>query len=194
MIIPWHNKNGCLVVPSCTAPTPAIVIPYGSILRYDEKQIVFQSLDLDGKAEKSVRFYNADNGKIAKRLCDKYVPLARKIQEDMAEKRKVDAYETIEKLTEKPDKLPAEVQEKVVKKVTAVFTDFSEVCKRITNALSNIQKLSKLHDIDGEQWFYVDIYVEALDAATRVFIKYDEEKGKIIYRFLTEILNLGDKE
>lgn len=177
MIIPWHNKNGCLVVPSCTAPTPAIVIPYGSILRYDEKQIVFQSLDLEGKAEKSVRFYNADNGKIAKRLCDKYVPLARKIQEDMAEKRKVDAYE---------------VQEKVVEKVLTTFADLGEALKSYSNALSNIKKVSKIYDIDGEQWFYLDVYVEKFGETKRIFTKYDG-KGVTAYRFLTEILNLGDK-
>lgn len=180
MIIPYHDKNGCLVVPSCTAPTPAIVIPYASIRRYDEKQIVFQSLDLEGKAEKSVRFANPDNGKIAKRLCDRYVPLARKIQEDMAEKRKLAATQAA---------IPPETVKAVAKKVTATFADIGEALK---NAFANIKKVSKIHDIDGEQWFYVDIYVESLGETKRVFSKYDE-KGVTAYRFLTEVLNLGEK-
>lgn len=77
------------------------------------------------------------------------------------------------------------------KKVTATFNGLSNMMEAIVNTLASIEKVSKVHDIDGEKWFYVDTK-RVSDATTiRTFVKYDE-KGEITHQFLTKILNLGD--
>lgn len=83
----------------------------------------------------------------------------------------------------------------VTTSVVVPSADLDKALKEHANTFSDIKRVSKPHDVDGEQWFYIDIYVEEPGEAkrifTRIFTKYKEE-GKIAYRFLTEILNLGD--
>lgn len=77
------------------------------------------------------------------------------------------------------------------KKVTATFNGLSNMMEAIVNALASIEKVSKVHDIDGEKWFYVDTKRDSDATTTRTFVKYDE-KGEITHQFLTKILDLGD--
>ena len=116
-----------------------------------------------------------DNGKIARRLCDQFVKLA---------KDKLDIG------SEKPSPTFSQAKN-AVKKVTATFNGLSDMMEAIVNALASIKKVSKVYDIDGEKWFYVDTQRDSDDATTRTFVKYDE-KGEIAHQFLTKILNLGD--
>lgn len=83
----------------------------------------------------------------------------------------------------------------VTTSVVVPSADLGKALKEHANTFFDIKRVSKPHDVDGEQWFYIDIYVEEPGEAkrifTRIFTKYKEE-GKVAYRFLTEILNLGD--
>lgn len=83
----------------------------------------------------------------------------------------------------------------VTTSVVVPSAELGKALKEHANTFLDIKRVSKPHDVDGEQWFYIDIYVEEPGEAkrifTRIFTKYKEE-GKVAYRFLTEILNLGD--
>lgn len=83
----------------------------------------------------------------------------------------------------------------VTTSVVVPSAELGKALKEHANTFFDIKRVSKPHDVDGEQWFYIDIYVEEPGEAkrifTRIFTKYKEE-GKVAYRFLTEILNLGD--
>lgn len=83
----------------------------------------------------------------------------------------------------------------VTTSVVVPSADLGKALKEHANTFFDIKRVSKPHDVDGEQWFYIDIYVEQPGEDkrifTRIFTKYKEE-GKVAYRFLTEILNLGD--
>lgn len=83
----------------------------------------------------------------------------------------------------------------VTTSVVVPSAELGKALKKHANTFFDIKRVSKPHDVDGEQWFYIDIYVEEPGEAkrifTRIFTKYKEE-GKVAYRFLTEILNLGD--
>lgn len=83
----------------------------------------------------------------------------------------------------------------VTTSVTVPSSELGKTLKEHADTFSDIKRVSKPHDVDGEQWFYIDIYVEEPGEDkrifTRIFTKYKEE-GKVAYRFLTEILNLGD--
>lgn len=116
-----------------------------------------------------------DNGKIARRLCDQFVKLAK---DKMASQISAPLGEKA------PEPIPP-------KKVTATFNGLSNMMEAIVNTLASIEKVSKVHDIDGEKWFYVDTKRDSDVTTTRTFVKYDE-KGKITHQFLTKILNLGD--
>ena len=83
----------------------------------------------------------------------------------------------------------------VTTSVVVPSSELGKALKEHANTFSDIKRVSKPHDVGGEQWFYIDIYVEEPGEDkrifTRIFTKYKEE-GKVAYRFLTEILNLGD--
>lgn len=167
--------GGVLIVPRVNQ-TPAL-IPFCSIKEYSDEVIVFQKMcNTNDKALGVIRFSKkSDNGKIARRLCDQFVKLAKdkmvnQISTSLGEKA--------------PEPIPP-------KKVTATFNDLSNMMQAIVNALASIEKVSKVHDIDGEKWFYVDTKRDSDVATTRTFVKYDE-KGEITHQFLTKILNLGD--
>lgn len=168
--------GGILIVPRANQ-SPAL-IPFCAIKEYSEEVIVFQKMcNTNDKALGVIRFSKKnDNGKIARRLCDQFVKLAK------------------DKLgigSEKPSPTFSQAKN-AVKKVTATFGGLSDIMEAIVNTLASIEKVSKVHDIDGEKWFYVDTQRNSDDSATtRTFVKYDE-KGEITYQFLTKILNLGD--
>lgn len=156
--------------------SPAL-IPFCSIKEYSDEVIVFQKMcNTNDKALGVIRFSKKnDNGKIARRLCDQFVKLAKdkmvnQISTSLGEKA--------------PEPIPP-------KKVTATFNDLSNMMQAIVNALASIEKVSKVHDIDGEKWFYVDTKRDSDATTTRTFVKYDE-KGEITHQFLTKILDLGD--
>ena len=167
--------GGVLIVPRANQ-SPAL-IPFCAIKEYSDEVIVFQKMcNTNDKALGVIRFSKKnDNGKIARRLCDQFVKLAKdkmtsQISTPLGEKA--------------PEPIPP-------KKVTATFNDLSNMMQAIVNALASIEKVSKVHDIDGEKWFYVDTKRDSDVATTRTFVKYDE-KGEITYQFLTKILNFGD--
>lgn len=168
--------GGVLIVPRANQ-SPAL-IPFCAIKKYSEEVIVFQKMcSTNDKALGVIRFSKKnDNGKIARRLCDQFVKLAKgkmvnQISAPLGEKA--------------PEPIPP-------KKVTATFGGLSDIMEAIVNTLASIEKVSKVHDIDGEKWFYVDTQRNSDDGATtRTFVKYDE-KGEITHQFLTKILNLGD--
>lgn len=167
--------GGVLIVPRANQ-SPAL-IPFCAIKEYSEEVIVFQKMcNTNDKALGVIRFSKKnDNGKIARRLCDQFVKLAKdkmvnQISTPLGEKA--------------PEPIPP-------KKVTATFNGLSDMMQAIVNALASIEKVSKVHDIDGEKWFYVDTKRDSDVATTRTFVKYDE-KGEITHQFLTKILNLGD--
>lgn len=167
--------GGVLIVPRVNQ-SPAL-IPFCSIKEYSEEVIVFQKMcSTDDKALGVIRFSKKnDNGKIARRLCDQFVKLAKdkmvnQISTSLGEKA--------------PEPIPP-------KKVTTTFSGLSSMMEAIVNALASIEKVSKVHDIDGEKWFYVDTKRDSDVATTRTFVKYDE-KGEITHQFLTKIFNLGD--
>lgn len=167
--------GGVLIVPRANQ-SPAL-IPFCAIKEYSDEVIVFQKMcNTNDKALGVIRFSKKnDNGKIARRLCDQFVKLAKdkmtsQISAPLGEKA--------------PEPIPP-------KKVTATFNDLSNMMQAIVNALASIEKVSKVHDIDGEKWFYVDTKRDSDVATTRTFVKYDE-KGEITHQFLTKILNFGD--
>lgn len=167
--------GGVLIVPRVNQ-TPAL-IPFCAIKEYSEEVIVFQKMcSTNDKALGVIRFSKKnDNGRIARRLCDQFLKLAKdkmvsQISTPLGEKA--------------PEPIPP-------KKVTATFNGLGNMMEAIVNALASIEKVSKVHDIDGEKWFYVDTKRDSDAATTRTFVKYDE-KGEITHQFLTKILNLGD--
>lgn len=167
--------GGVLIVPRVNQ-TPAL-IPFCSIKEYSEEVIVFQKMcSTNNEALGVIRFSKkSDNGKIARRLCDQFVKLAK---DKMASQISAPLGEKA------PEPTPP-------KKVTASFNGLSDITDAIVSTLASIEKISKVHDIDGEKWFYIDRERDPdVGATTRTFVKYDE-KGKITYQFLTKILNLG---
>lgn len=167
--------GGILIVPRANQ-SPAL-IPFCAIKEYSEEVIVFQKMcSTNDKALGVIRFSKkSDNGKIARRLCDQFVKLAK---DKMANQINTSLGEKA------PEPIPP-------KKVTATFNGLSNVMEAIVNTLASIEKVSKVHDIDGEKWFYVDTKRDSDATTTRTFVKYDE-KGEITHQFLTKILNLGD--
>lgn len=167
--------GGVLIVPRASQ-SPAL-IPFCSIKEYSDEVIVFQKMcSTNDKALGVIRFSKKnDNGKIARRLCDQFVKLAK---DKMANQINTSLGEKA------PEPIPP-------KKVTTTFNGLSNMMEAIVNTLASIEKVSKVHDIDGEKWFYVDTKRDSDVATTRTFVKYDE-KGEITHQFLTKILNLGD--
>lgn len=48
----------------------------------------------------------------------------------------------------------------VTTSVVVPSADLGKALKEHANTFFDIKRVSKPHDVDGEQWFYIDIYVE----------------------------------
>ena len=76
------------------------------------------------------------------------------------------------------------------RKSAAPLTGVDAIWEKVRGGLHNIQSVSKVYDIDGEQWYFVNQCKPKSDEVTRTFIQY-EGKGKLLYALMTELLGLG---
>ena len=91
-----------------------------------------------------------------------------------------------------PPEEKIEPKAKSKRKVTATFSGVDAIWEKVRGGLHNIQSVSKVYDIDGEQWYFVNQCKPKSDEVTRTFIQY-EGKGKLLYALMTELLGLGEK-
>lgn len=91
-----------------------------------------------------------------------------------------------------PEEKPKQEAARPKRKVTATFTGVDAIWERVRGSMHDIQSVSKVHDIDGEQWYYVNQCKPKSDEVTRTFIQY-EGKGKLLHALMTELLGLGEK-
>lgn len=89
-----------------------------------------------------------------------------------------------------PPEEKIEPKAKSKRKVTATFSGVDAIWEKVRGGLHNIQSVSKVYDIDGEQWYFVNQCKPKSDEVTRTFIQY-EGKGKLLYALMTELLGLG---
>lgn len=91
-----------------------------------------------------------------------------------------------------PEEKPKQKAARPKRKVTAPLTGVDAIWERVRGGMHDIQKVSKVFDIDGEQWYFVNQCKPKSDEVTRTFIQY-EGKGKLLHALMTELLGLGEK-
>ena len=91
-----------------------------------------------------------------------------------------------------PPEEKIEPKAKPKRKVTATFSGVDAIWEKVRGSLHSIQSVSKVRDIDGEQWYFVNQCKPKSDEVTRTFIQY-EGKGKLLHALMTELLGLGEK-
>lgn len=91
-----------------------------------------------------------------------------------------------------PEEKPKQEAARPKRKVTAKFTGVDAIWERVQGSMHDIQSVSKVHDIDGEQWYFINQRKPKSDEVTRTFIQY-EGKGKLLHALMTELLGLGEE-
>lgn len=91
-----------------------------------------------------------------------------------------------------PPEEAIEPKAKQKRKVPATFTGVDAIWEKVRGSLHNIQSVSKVHDIDGEQWYFVNRCKPKSGEVTHIFIQY-KGKGKLLHALMTELLGLGEK-
>lgn len=92
-----------------------------------------------------------------------------------------------------PPEEKIEPKAKPKRKVAATFSGVDAIWEKVRSGLHNIQSVSKVYDIDGEQWYFVNQCKPKSDEVTRTFIQY-EGKGELLHALMTELLGLGEKD
>lgn len=88
-----------------------------------------------------------------------------------------------------PEEKPKAARPK--RKVTAPLTGVDAIWEKVRGSMHDIQKVSKVFEIEGEQWYFVNQCKPKSDEVTRTFIQY-EGKGKLLHALMTELLGLGE--
>lgn len=78
------------------------------------------------------------------------------------------------------------------RKSAAPLTGVDAIWEKVRGSMHDIQKVSKVFEIEGEQWYFVSQCKPKSDEVTRTFIQY-EGKGKLLHALMTELLGLGEK-